>query len=145
MKKTFLLIALFALIGLSNISANNAKNVAPENDWIDTIFDINDEWDELWPGEIMTSGNPTMTKSLRLIPLRVFQNSSFLKVNYIGDNGLGIIIKDAESNIVYSATYTQNESSEILIDTFGFNTGKYLVIFSDGEGTPFAKVDVTIN
>ncbi|NDV77497.1 hypothetical protein [Dysgonomonas sp. 511] len=144
MKKTFLLIALFAFLGLGNISIGNAKNVAPENDWIDTIFDINDEWDELWPGEIMTSGRPTLTKIPMFVTLRVFQNSSYLKVNYLKEKGLGITIKDAESNIVYLATYTQDESNEILIETFGFDSGKYLMIFSNEEGTPFAKVDVTI-
>lgn len=109
----------------------------------------NDDWDEieLW---ILTGGNPDKPRILQSLPLSepisLYQNDQNLKVNITWDEKVSIKVVNLETSMpVYMRQYTPGGSNEMMIETSGWTSGYYEVVFTNSAGETIAKGTVYIH
>lgn len=109
----------------------------------------NDDWDiiELW---ILSGGNPDKPRILQSLPISepisLYQNDKNLKANITLDEKVSIKVVDLETSLpVYMRQYTPGGSNEMMIETSGWTSGYYEVVFTNSAGETIAKGTVYIN
>lgn len=137
MRKCVLLVMFFSFLGYLQIYSNN--NSQTNESQLTTNIN-NGDWDEIEMQGKQQSGRP---KSGVVDPIKIYKNSSYLKLDIVFDTKLNIQIVKQNGATVYSTKYVPGDPI-MLINIAGWNYGNYKIILKDTSGLIISTGDFKI-